>query len=477
MRLYKVLLSVTVILASLLFFWGLGSVPLLTFNEARRAIPASNIFSTGDWLLPRLNGELYLTKPPLLYWLAAGVSHVLGAANEWAVRLPSAVAASVTAWVTYRHARRQFGPWPALFALQVLIANTGFAMDARRAHIEMLLTALCFCSLMSALKFSRDNGDRKWLWLSYFLLGAATLTKGPLALLFVTLPLLVDALLEREPRKWQVLRDPVGWLIFLAVGSSWFVAVTWQMGFSIWDAILKKDIVDKVSGSTGDPFFMYFVWLLADFLPWSLLLLVAPMTTWRRWRPQPAIIVLALSVAVPLLLYSCFGNKNAKYMLPVYPLLAMIIGKRIGDVFESAGPAIRRLVLTGTLLFPIGYAVFYTVAEARVFEYRYVAFSQFESWLDNVGRVPLFGYVDLDERLIYYAKRDIPIIDNAALLALRAKQSSMFLLTEGVRTSEVEAGADCVVRQFKPYLKKDKALTVLGYGSACSASSIRAGSQ
>ncbi|MFT3848015.1 MAG: glycosyltransferase family 39 protein [Propionivibrio sp.] len=467
MKLHPVLLSMTIVLAALLFFWGLGSIPLLTFNEARRAIPASNIFATGDWLLPRLNGELYLTKPPLLYWLAAGASHLIGAANEWAVRLPSAVAAAVIAAVTYRYARRQFGPWPALFAVQVLLANTGFAMDARRAHIEMLLTALCFCSLLSALKYTRDGGDRKWLWLSYFLLGAATLTKGPLALLFVTLPLLADALYQRQARPWQALRDPVGWAIFVVVGSSWFAAVTWQMGSGIWNAILQKDVVDKVSGSAGDPFYMYFLWLLADFLPWSLLLFAVPLSTWRRWRQQPSVVALAIAVAVPLLVYSCFGNKNAKYMLPVYPLVALLVGKRLGDLFEVAGAAVRRFILACTLLFPVGYAVFYAVAEARVFEYRYAAFPHFNAWLAEAGDVPLYGYVDLDERLIYYAKRDIPILDKAALQARRSTGAPLFLLAEGARAGDVETQSDCVVKQFKPYLKKDKTLTVLGFGSAC----------
>lgn len=469
MKHHKVLLSTTIVLAALLFFWGLGSIPLLTFNEARRAVPASNIFATGDWLLPRLNGELYLTKPPLLYWLAAGFSHLLGAANEWAVRLPSAVAAAIVAWVTYRYARRQFGLWPALFALQVLIANTGFAMDARRAHIEMLLTALCSCSLLSAFKYTRDQGDRKWLWLSYFLLGAATLTKGPLALLFVTLPLLVDALYQRQPRHWQALRDPIGWAIFVVVGSSWFVAVTWKMGFGIWNAILQKDIVDKVSGSAGDPFYMYFLWLLADFLPWSLLLFAAPLSTWRRWRQQPAIVALAIAVGVPLLVYSCFGNKNAKYMLPIYPLVAIVLGKRLGDLFEVAGPVVRRVVLAATLLLPVGYAAFYALAESRVFDYRYAAFPHFTAWLAEAGDVPLYGYVDLDERLIYYAQRDIAVLDKASLQDKRSANTPFLLLVEGARASEVEALSGCVVRQFTPYLKKGKTLTVFGFGSACAA--------
>ena len=468
MKHYRLLVSATFAMGALVFFWDLGSIPLLTFNEARRAIPASNVVASGDWLLPRLNGELYLTKPPLLYWLAAGMAHLIGSANEWAVRLPSAMSAAIITLVVYSYARRQFGPWPALFAIQLLIANTSFAMEARRAHIEMLLTALCFCALLSALRFTRGNDDRKWLWLSYFLLGAATLTKGPLALLFVTLPLFADALYQRQPRPWQALRDPIGWGIFLAVGSSWFVAVTWQMGFDIWSSILKKDIVDKVSTSAGDPFYMYFLWLLADFLPWSLLLFVAPITTWRRWKLQPSIIALILVVAAPLFTYSCFGNKNAKYMLPVYPLVAILLGKRLGDLFETSGPTFRRYLIAVALLFPAGYAAFYAVAESRVFAYRYSAFPHITGWLATIGHTPLYGYVDVDERLIYYAKRDIPILDKESLQDRLAGDPALLLFAEGTSASEIESVADCVVKRFKPYLKKDRTLTVFGFGSACS---------
>ena len=451
----------------MVFFWGLGSIPLLSYNEARRAIPVSNMFTTGDWLLPRLNGELYLTKPPLLYWMGAMFSHLLGTANEWAVRLPSAFAATAIAVATYRFALRHFGAWPALFAVQVLIANSGFATYARRAQLETLLTALCFCALLAALQYTRADGRRLWLWLSYFLLGAAILTKGPIALLFVTLPLLADALYQRQPRQWQALRDPLGWAICLAVGSSWFLAVTWQMGFEIWNSILQKDIVSKVSGSGGDPFYMYLVWLLTDFFPWSLLILAAPLATLRRWKAHPPTVAILLAVAVPLLLYSAFSSKHAKYLLPIYPLIALLLGKRLGDLFEMAGPLMRRSLLAVTLLFPTGYAVFYAVAESRLLDYRYTAFPQVTGWLAGVGNTPLYGYIDLDERLIYYAKRDIPILSEASLQALRSAKAPLLLLVEGSKSVEMKSRADCLVKEFKPYLSKNKALTVYGFGAAC----------
>ena len=79
--------------------------------------------------------------------------------------------------------------------------------------------------------------------------------------------------------------------------------------------------------------------------------------------------------------------------------------------------------LATALLLPTGYAAFYAVAEARVLDYRYTAFPQFTGWLASVGETPLYGYLSLDERLIYYARRDIPIVNDEALQRLRARGS------------------------------------------------------
>ena len=467
MKLYRTVLYATIVLGSLTFFWGLGSIPLLSFNEARRAIPASNMFATGDWLLPTLNGELYLTKPPLLYWLGALSAHLFGSANEWAVRLPSALAATAIAIATYRFSLRQFGPWPALFSVQILIASSGFATYARRIQLETLQMALCFCALLAMLQYIYGQGRRLSIWLGYLLLGAAILTKGPVALLFVILPLLVDALYQRQSRHWQVLRDPLGWAICLAVGASWFLAVTWRMGPDIWSAIFQKDIVNKVAGSDGDPVYMYLVWILTDFFPWSLLVFIAPLAVWRRWREHRSTVSVALAVTVPLLLYSAFSSKHGKYLLPIYPLIALLLGKRLAELSEAAGAFGRKAILLLTLLFPAGYAAFFALAEPRLLAYRYVAFSDISTWIAQLKDVPLYAYLDMDERLVYYAKRDIPILTETALNEIRAENASLLLLVEGKKNAAASIQADCRVTEFSPYLSKNKVLTVYGFGKAC----------
>lgn len=465
-NIYRALLISTVMVGIAVFFWGLGSIPFLSFNEARRAIPAANMITQGDWLLPRLNGELYITKPPLLYWLSATVSLVFGVFNEWTARIPSALSACATAWLVYSFTRRHLGEWSALFALQIIIANAGFAMLGRQAGIEMLLSFLCFSALICAFKYTYEEVDRKWLLLSYFLLGLAVLTKGPIALLFVTLPLLVDAIYQRKPRQWQALSDPLAWLIFLVVGASWYLAVTWQMGFDIWQSTVQKDMVTKIYGNTGEPIYNYVLWLAADFFPAFFLICISPLTTWKAWKQRDVMLSLIVALLVPFLIYTAFSDKHAKYLLPIYPIFAILLGHKLNEIFLKAGNQLKNAILALSMLIPIGYAIFFGVAEAKVFHYRYESLPLIKSWfVEEASHIPMYGYKHLDERLIYYAHRNIPVIDDTKLASL--KTSDAFLLVEDSDIQRLKAEAQCTIKEFKPYLRRKGALAILGFGAAC----------
>lgn len=465
-NLYRILLFSTILLGLIMFFWGLGNIPFLSFNEARRAIPAANMIAQGDWLLPRLNGELYITKPPLLYWLSASISLLFGVVNEWTARIPSALSALATAWIVFSFTRRHFGAWSALFALQIIIANAGFAMLGRQAGIEMLLSFLCFGSLICAFKYTHEEANTKWLFLSYFLLGLAVLTKGPIALLFVTLPLLVDALYQRNPRQWQALQNPVGWLIFLVVGASWYLAVTWQMGSDIWQSTVQKDMLTKIHGTTGEPIYNYILWLAADFFPVFFIIFLAPITTLRRWKSNNITISILIGLLVPFIIYTAFSDKHAKYLLPIYPIFAILLGHKLSEIFQDASKRLKTIILCMSILLPIGYAIFFTFAEAKVFHYRFQAIPQIVKWFkQDSSQLPIYGYKHLDERLIYYANRTIPIIDDSKLQSL--KTNNAILLVEDSDISRLKAEAQCTIKEFKPYLSRKGTLAILGYGTAC----------
>ncbi len=74
------------------FLWHLGSTGLVDETEPLFAEAARQMTVTGDWITPYYNGETRFDKPPLIYWLIA-IAYKLIGVNEWAVRLPSAIAA------------------------------------------------------------------------------------------------------------------------------------------------------------------------------------------------------------------------------------------------------------------------------------------------------------------------------------------------------------------------------------------------
>src|SRR5439155_12231958 len=70
-------LLLVVALAAPLFAWRLGR-PGFSDTEGMYAEPAREMLLTGDWVTPRMNGEPFLTKPPLAYWLASSVMAAAG---------------------------------------------------------------------------------------------------------------------------------------------------------------------------------------------------------------------------------------------------------------------------------------------------------------------------------------------------------------------------------------------------------------
>lgn len=463
---YPKILWTTVIVAAIVFFWGLGSMDLLSLNEGRRALAIQEMVSSGNWLLPHLNGELYLTKPPLLYWLSSSLAFIWGV-NEWTLRLPSALAAIAVLIMVYRYALQQSGKWAALFAVQLLIANLSFAMRGRRGEIEMLLTALCVGSLLSALQYIQSQSSKNWIILSYFLLALALMTKGPLVILLVTLPLLIAAIYSKNPHIKAVLLSGRGWLIFLVVGLTWYAIVSWQLGFDIWATIAKHDMLDKMQSESAKPILSYLAWIAVDFMLLIGLFLVGVKEFFKQQFQQSRQLVLLAATILPLIIFSLFSYKHDKYLLPIYPLIAILLAIKLAEIFDAATEAKKKIIVIIALLLPIGSAIFYTLLEPKVFAYRVAVFPTFSAWVPTIKQTDLYAYQKIDSRLVYYANRPIKILDKNKLEQAKSMHRSFLLLVESDNLSALRLEADCTIKEFSPYFKRNKSLTVFGFGRVC----------
>ena len=89
------------------FVWHLGSFSLVDETEPLFAEAARQMLVRQDWVTPYFNDATRFDKPPLIYWCMA-IAYKLIGVNEWAVRLPSALAGIGLVTFTF-YVVRQYG--------------------------------------------------------------------------------------------------------------------------------------------------------------------------------------------------------------------------------------------------------------------------------------------------------------------------------------------------------------------------------
>src|SRR4029077_9886021 len=156
--------------------------------EGRYAQIPREMLTRGDWIVPNLQGEPYLDKPPLFYWLGVGCYEVFGF-HVWAARLVPALAVQGCILLTYLFGRRLLGERPALWGALVLALMPGFVGMGRLLVLDGVLTFWVTLSIFSA--FRAVDGPtlrRGWWLLTAGAAGLGVLTKGPVAVVLLLPP-------------------------------------------------------------------------------------------------------------------------------------------------------------------------------------------------------------------------------------------------------------------------------------------------
>ncbi len=168
----------------------LGNAYLFDWDEVNFAECAREMLVSGDYYHPQIDFEPFWEKPPLFFWLQAGAMHLFGV-TEFAARFPNAIVGIATvlllAYTGRRWVDETFGALWALLWIGSLLPN--FYMHS--GLIDPLFNFLMIAS--TVLAFESTKSKRRWLHLgaSGIILGLAVLTKGPVALLLVGIPLLI----------------------------------------------------------------------------------------------------------------------------------------------------------------------------------------------------------------------------------------------------------------------------------------------
>ena len=321
-------------LGTVLYVTCLGLRDLWFPNEPNVAQTALAMFLSGDWVVPRRMGVIWVDYPPLIYWAGSISSAILGGMSEVALRLPSALGAIALSLLTCFAGSRWFGPSAGLWAGFVLLTFPQFALQAIGYRPDMLFSLFIGAGLLVYASGAGSEPSWKARVAGFVLFGLAMLTKGPLGLL---LPGLVLCLWHGARREWRplVALAPLA-LVSVAMYLAWFIACAYQMGAgNILQELWLQSAARFASGSRGHarPLYYYVLNVWHDMAPWSLLL---PLVFWWIWRQRswrdPGQQLLLWWFGVFFVFLSIAATKRQLYLLPAYPAAALLIGHWVAAV-------------------------------------------------------------------------------------------------------------------------------------------------
>src|SRR3954470_15267437 len=268
------------------FFWLLGAAPLFDVDEGAFSQATLEMFERGDFLTTYLNGEPRYDKPILVYWLQAAAVALLGP-SEWAFRLPSALCATLWAWLTYRFTRRYFDEERALLAAVVLATSLGVFIIGRAATADALLNLLIAASMFAAW-LHLSSGERRWLYATHAAIGLGVLAKGPVAILIPLAVTFVFYALRKNLKSWaRAVFDWRALALLIAIAAPWYIAILAKEGRGFIDGFILKHNVGRftgpVSGHAGSLFY-YFPVILLITLPFTALLIPVAQRLKTIWR-------------------------------------------------------------------------------------------------------------------------------------------------------------------------------------------------
>ncbi len=313
-----------------LFAW-LGTQGLIEPDEGRYAEIGREMAADGDWLMPHKNGFPHFQKPPMLYWATAASIKMFGA-NAWAARLPSALAALGVLAMTFLMGRALFGRATAAQAVLVLVSSLEFFVLGRSLTPDMMLT-FWITAALTCLVFHVKGGRRPiWRWAFFAAMGFGFLTKGPLALVVPVSAAVAWQLAARRTEENFRLPWLPGMLLTLAIGLSWFVALSVRE-HALFDYFWRFELLERFASKShgrAKPFWFFAPVLLAGFFPWSFFLPGLGRRAWQAARGgamRPAHWLLLGWVVPPFVILSLSGSKLPTYILPLFPPLALALAR------------------------------------------------------------------------------------------------------------------------------------------------------
>ncbi len=321
--------------AGIFYLVNLGKGSLASWDEGIYASVAKEMFHSGSWLRPTLEGSPWSDKPPLCIWAMVIFYKLLGV-NELSVRLFSALTGIFAVIVTYLLGSKLFDRWIGFLSALVLLTSSHFIHFSRFGMMDAPVT---FFIALSLYFFWLGRERNRYLIFSGIALGLGIMTKSFTALF--TLPIVwLYCIWAKET---DVLWKSSYWIgVILAV----LIALPWNLyeafiyhGVYVQDAVTKHLFLrttKPIDGHSGNLYF-YIRTMVNKYHPWTLVsIFSAPVFLFQAIRSHKKnIVFISVWIFSIFITITLMQTKLDWYLLPVYPALSITVGYFLEKVFKE----------------------------------------------------------------------------------------------------------------------------------------------
>ena len=332
-------------LGLLLIATGIGMRDPWPADEPRFALIVRDMVATGDWLLPRVGGDVYADKPPLFFWIMGLCLAAIGSLRV-AFLVPSLLSGLACLFLIYDLGRRLWNRETGFAAALLLLLTAQFVWQVRQAQIDATLLFWVVLGLYGLVRHLLLGPSWRWYAVGWAAAGFGVITKG---VGFLPLLIFIPFALMRGPR-WSprmqgssVAMWFIGPLAFLLAVSTWLVpmllAANADPALAAYrDEILFHQTVGRYTDAWHhrEPFWYFIVQVIPGL--WLPLTLLLPwlVPQWRKaWQAGDLRVGLLTSWSLLVLLFfSLSSGKRGVYILPALPALALASGPYLLDLVQ-----------------------------------------------------------------------------------------------------------------------------------------------
>ena len=313
-----------------LFFYQLGSYPLLDPDEPRYVEASKVMMQTGEWKYIFFNEKVRWDKPPLFYWCVASSLKMVGV-SEFAGRLPSAIASimiiAILFWMITSFEDLKVGLYSGL----ILGTSLLFFIVGHLAITDMVLCLCMTASLWMFFRVAFQNKLNNWPGI-YIFMSLGVLTKGPVAVLLPGLIILVNLFCSFKKESWRQFHFIWGGMIVFALSSPWFILQMKTYGMEYFEYFfLKHNVKRFISDELGHQEIWFFIPFIAFVggLPWSLFIpgAIRSFLKEKKYLNKKIITFFLSWSLIPLAFFTIARAQVPTYILMIFVPFSSLIGK------------------------------------------------------------------------------------------------------------------------------------------------------